>query len=475
MSRTQPRGSQRKIWILRIANCLVFSAILPLLAAPLPRPYTVDSYDARIRVDLVKQRVNGEVTIGFHTGGDTSISALELDAGGLQIASVLEGQAPQWFERRGAMLVVVLTKPLQPDEHRAILLQYQAKPAPGLKFYPDQVYTTATSDWMPCNDRPGERATLRLAITAPPDAKVAASGQLNSTSASAGQSVSEWQLDSPTMPSLFGFALGTFTENTSSAEGVKLRVLGAGTQIFEPTAAAMRFLGERSGKHYPGPSYTQVFAHGVVKHSMAAGLTLLPESYAQELIKQPDALELLTDQLAQQWFGVQIVAKDWADLWLSQGVSAFLAESYMGQKFGKERFERDVEQSRQIYNQFRAQDKDRPLSFSEWTTSQEAHSEILADKGACFLYLVDQLVGDSAFWEALRSYTADHWDQTATSEDLQKAFEAVSGRNPGSDKNNSGNSRKKAPAARKNTPKALDNLFDVWVYGIPNIAAKKKG
>ena len=69
-------------------------------------------------------------------------------------------------------------------------------------------------------------------------------------------------------------ALGGFAENTSDAEGVKLRVLGAGTQIFEPTAAAMHYLAESTGKHYPGQTYTQVFTHGDVIRSMAAGLTL---------------------------------------------------------------------------------------------------------------------------------------------------------------------------------------------------------
>ena len=188
------------------------------------------------------------------------------------------------------MLFVVLTNPVRLDEQRTITVRYQAGPAPGLKFFPDQVYTSVTSDWMPCNDRPGERATLHLTIAAPPDTKAAGSGQLTATRASEGQSITEWQLDSPTEPSWFGFALGGFAENTSDAEGVKLRVLGAGTQVFEPTAAAMHYLAERTGKHYPGQTYTQVFTHGDAIRSMAAGLTLLPESYAQGLGKQPDDL-----------------------------------------------------------------------------------------------------------------------------------------------------------------------------------------
>src|ERR1039458_1215497 len=40
----------------------------------------------------------------------------------------------------------VLRKPLIPDAPRTITVRYQAGPAPGLKFFPDQVYTSVTSE-----------------------------------------------------------------------------------------------------------------------------------------------------------------------------------------------------------------------------------------------------------------------------------------------------------------------------------------
>jgi len=451
--------------MVRVANWLAWSGILPLVAAPLPRPYTAENYDVSIQPDLVKQRLVGEARIRFHSQVDTLVSALELDAGGLQITSVLEGQAPQWFERRGGMLAVVLTNPLRPDERRTITVLYQTGAAPGLKFFPDQIYTTVTSDWMPCNDRPGERATLHLAIAAPLDAKVAGSGQLIATRASEGRNITEWQLDSASAPSWFGFALGGFSENTSEAEGVRLRVLGAGAEVFEPTAAAMRYLGERSGKHYPGQTYTQVFAHGDAIRSMAAGLTLLPESYAQRLGKQPDALWFLASELGKQWYGVGIALKDWSDLWLSEGVSAFLADTFLGQRFGQEGFRQGIEHSRQIYNELRTQGQDRSLSYTGWATYREADGEIPVHKAVCFLSLVHEVVGDSAFWERLRFYTGKRWNQAATSEDFQQAFGAMIG-------DDQRTVKKKGGAARENSANTLDNLFGLWVYGIPNRTGK---
>jgi len=256
------------------AVVLFWFAITPLAAAPLPRPYTAENYDVRIQPDLGKQRLSGEAEIRLHSLAGNAISALEFDAGALEITSVTEGQTPQPFERDRSLMIVVLTSPLQPDQARTVTVRYQAGPAAGLKFFADQIYTSVTSDWMPCNDRPGERATLHLTIAAPVDSNAAGSGRLATTRSGDGQTITEWQLDSPAEPSWFGFALGAFSEKTSDAEGVKLRVLGSDTPILEPTAAAMRYLAERTGKHYPGQTYTQVFIHGDAIRSMAGGLTL---------------------------------------------------------------------------------------------------------------------------------------------------------------------------------------------------------
>ena len=56
---------------MRIANCLVWSAIIPLGAAPLTRLYTAENYDVSIQPDLAKQRLYGEVRIRFHSQAGT--------------------------------------------------------------------------------------------------------------------------------------------------------------------------------------------------------------------------------------------------------------------------------------------------------------------------------------------------------------------------------------------------------------------
>jgi aminopeptidase N len=244
---------------------------------------------------------------------------------------------------------------------------------------------------------------------------------------------------------------------------VKLGVFGAGSEVLESTAAALRFLAERSGKHYPGESYTQVFLHGDSVRAVFAGLALLPETDAKASADKPDLLWLLTSELAQQWYGIEIAPKDWSDLWLNEGVSAFLADELLGQRFGNESYERQIEQSRQNYNVLRAEGKDRPLSNSDWTTRQDLDEEVPVHKGVCFLYSLKQLVGADAFSDGLRLYTAGHWGRTASSEDFQNVFRAVYV--PDRSKTKKPVKPSKGRGDPPETP--FDKLFDLWVYGFP--------
>ncbi len=440
------------------------------MRAALPaRPFTVENYDANIRADPAQQRLYGEVAIRFRGRGDIAVSALEFDADGLKVMSVREGEAPQSFEQNRRSLFVALIRPVHPDEERNITVRYEAGPASGLKFFSDQIVASDVSNWMPSSELSGERSTLHLTLTVPGDMKAAASGRLSDTRAGEGQNITEWRLDSPTEPARFGFALGSFVENSADAEGVRLRVLGAGTRFVDLAGAGIRYFAERTGKPYPGQVYTQVFTHADAAGSFAAGLTLLPEAYARKLEEQPDDLWLLADELAHQWFGVAITPQSWSDLWLTEGVSAFLADAFLGQKFGKDRLDRDLRRSRQIYDQLRTEGQDRPLSYDGWTTRQEADNGIPESKGAWFLYLLDQFVGDSAFQDGIRLYANNEWGHAATSEDFQRAFA------PGGGAGRKDAGKKGESAARKgNSKTTLDNLFDMWVYGISDQTKGRK-
>ncbi len=312
-------------------------------AAPLQRNFAVEHYDVTIQPDLAAKSLTGEVSIRFHSRIDR-LSALELDAGAMEIASVTGNGGAQYTERRGAVLVVVLSKVLNSDEQSTITIRYRAPAGKGLAYFPGQVYAFFfTSDWLPSNDRPDDPATLRLRISADPKWKVAASGNLQGTTTENGRSVTEWKIDTPTPTYLFGFAAGDFAESITQHDKTALRILApagmATASVADATGAALQFFADRTGVAYPLASYTQVFAPGDAQQE-AVGMSLLPVSYGEKLAKQPDDLWLLAHELAHQWYGVGIMCADWSDFWLSAGISTFMADAFLEKRYGKARYEK---------------------------------------------------------------------------------------------------------------------------------------
>jgi aminopeptidase N len=403
---------------MRILTALLGLALAgPAAAAPLPRPYQVEHYDVHLTPDLAAKRMAGEVSIGL-VGRSDRLDAVELDVGDMQIASVKDGPNGLYFERKDKTLIVALRSPLFKSDRRTITIRYTAVPAKGLVFFPDQIYTSFfTSDWMPCDEHPEDRATLSLTLDVPPQFKVAASGH------PAGKT---WTLDTPYPAFLFAFAAGDFAESSRKVDGLTLRVLGK-ADVFDDTAAVMKFLVERSGKPYPLDTYTQVFTHGTVEQE-AVGMTLFPEKYAADMKEHPGDLSLLAHEFAHQWYGVQIVARDWSDFWLSEGMATFLADSFLEQRFGKARYEKEIAQSQQTYENLRAQGRDRPLFFTDWQTPQQAGGPLPYQKGAFVLSELRRTMGDEAFWRGLRSYTNGHWGSAVTSDDFEAAMSSAGGK-----------------------------------------------
>src|SRR2546423_1712660 len=78
------------------------------------------------------------------------------------------------------------------------------------------------------------------------------------------------------------------------------------------------------------------------------------------------------------------------------------ADPCRDQRFGRERYEKEIAGSRKIYEDLAREGKDRPLSFHGWTTPQQAGGRLPYHKGALFLHLLRERLGEDAFWRGLR-------------------------------------------------------------------------
>ena len=318
-------------------------------------------------------------------------------------------------------------------ERRSVRIKYHGTPTRGIRFYPDQVYTVfTTSEWMVCNEEPGDLATYSLRLLAPMNLRVVASGVLKREENYNGLKVSDWEQTTPIPAFVFGFSAGKFTEANEKEGLITLRYLGANRtqdqlrKIFRVTGAAVRYYRSRSGVAYSEAAYTQVLSQGSIEQE-AAGFTMLSDAYGDQVLQKADDTWLIAHELAHQWWGVGVACQDWTDFWLNEGIATFMADTFLEFQYGKARYTAEMERSKKAYEDAKAAGKDRPLSFTGWKTPQEASGPIPYHKGAWVMHLLRQKLGEYKFWKGMEIYTGMYWGKTAKSSDLQGVMEAISG------------------------------------------------
>lgn len=408
------------------------------------RPYHVEHYDVLVKPDLAAKRIEGEVTVKLRSLVD-KLDTVQLDSGDLTIDEVSEDKSALGHKEANRQTSIALRKPAQKGEVRSIRIKYHGTPARGIRFFPDEVYTAfSTSEWMVCNDDPADLAQFSLRVTVPMGMRVAASGQAMRETAYNGERVSDWEQTTPIPTFVFGFSAGKFTEANEKEGLITLRYLGRNRtpdqlrRIFRVTGAALRYYRSRATVAYAQSTYTQVLAQGSIEQE-AAGFTLLSDSYGDQVLLKPDDTWLIAHELAHQWWGIGVVCENWTDFWLNEGMATFMANTFLEQQYGKARYTAEMERSRQRYEAAKNAGKDRPLSFTGWKTPQEASGPIPYHKGAWFLHLLRQMIGEQKFWKGIEIYTGMYFGKSVNSRDFQGVMEAVSGQN-------------------------LKTFFDEWVY-----------
>jgi aminopeptidase N len=189
----------------------------------------------------------------------------------------------------------------------------------------------------------------------------------------------------------------------------------------------LAFFEERAGVPYPGDSYTQALVAASGGQELS-GLSHMSEAYGRAVLEDATATGLIAHELAHQWWGDLLTNREWTHFWLNEGVATFMASAYKERARGRDAYLADVAAWRRRVEQLRAGGHDRPLVFPDWNRPSADDRAVVYQKGALALHELREQMGDAAFWAAFREYTRSHAGQTVRSADLQRSFEASSGR-----------------------------------------------
>ena len=359
---------------------------------------------------------------------------------GMRVESLTSNGTPVRFTHASDRLTLTLAAAPPLGALRTFVIRYHGVPASGLRIGPNKYgartyfslnWPNLAHQWLPTIDHPSDKATNEFIVTAPAKYQVVANGALvEERDLGDERRVTHWKESAPISTWLFAFAASEFAVH--HAGSVADTPLQSWTYLqdrdtlwarYEPTAReAMSFFIEQIGPY----SYEKL------ANIQAAGLSGGTEHasaifYGESSITPQSAVRIVAHEIAHQWWGNAVTERDWDDVWLSEGFATYFTLLYNEHWKGRDVFVRLLQQSRDLVFTTEKSLPTTPIIHNGLTDMAQVTNRLVYEKGGWTLHMLRALIGTDTFWEGIRTYYARYRDRNASTDDLRRVFEEVSG------------------------------------------------
>ncbi|MFF5179575.1 M1 family metallopeptidase [Micromonospora sp. NPDC000316] len=409
--------------------------------------YDVGQYTVKVRYDPAKGRLTGTATVRATATSD--LSSFNLDLAGLTVTTVTVDDAPAIHTRTENELVIKPASGLIAGNGFVAEIAYEGVPKPlknemlgdgGFLHTDDGAIALgqpeSASTWFPVNDHPSDKATYDFEITVPKGLTAISNGVPGGSTTTDGWTTWKWSEKSPMASYLSMVVIGKFRITTGEHKGrpvysavTTTLAKGAPDASIAQTVKVADYLETVFGP-YPFDAYG-----GVVVSDSRISYALETQSrpvYSADFFRRGENTEVVAHELAHQWFGNSVALAKWEDIWLNEGFATYaewLWAEHTEQYTAEEAFDiRYAEVPAQV-----------------WRTppgkpgAKELFSESVYQRGGMALHALRVAVGDTAFFEIIKTWAAEKRNGTASTAEFVALAEGISG-------------------------KQLDALFDAWLY-----------
>ncbi len=291
----------------------------------------------------------------------------------------------------------------------------------------------------PCFDEPSFKAPWGLAIVAAPGVTVISNGdELRREALSDGRERIVFR-DTPTMSSyLVAMVVGGLTGSAPRVERrVPIRTWSVPEKAHlsgfgqECAAAVLPLLEDYFDRPYAFGKLDQVgipdFEAGAMENSGCVTfreVLLLVDAEKSPLSVQKRVAEVITHELAHQWFGNLVTMQWWDDLWLNEAFATWMAYKIVDQWRPGWRMWDDFENGKHAALGLDAMASTHPIRM-EVKNADEATENfdlITYEKGGAMLRMLEGFLGADAFRAGIRDYMKRHEYGNASAEDLWNAL-----------------------------------------------------
>lgn len=414
----------------------------------------VTYYGLNIKVTYSPQYISGFGIINIKVD-TSSINLCSLDLiNALTVDSVLLNETATTFIHSNNKININLDRTYLNDEAFSLKIFYQGVPSVGSGFGSFEFGTHngnpiiwslsepyGTPDWFPCKDTPADKAdSSDIWITVADNLIPVSNGTLEEiVNNGDGTHTYYWKNHSPISQYLISVAISNYqqyntyfhyneTDSMVITHFVYPESFSSAKPYLDETDDMIAVFSEKFGLY---PFINEKYGHAEIE-----GGTSMEHQTCSSM--GWFGTSVVSHELAHQWFGDKITCKDWHHIWLNEGFATYLESIYLEAKSGINAY----------YSQIQSEmNSAKNAQGSIWVQNISSVGQIFNGarsyaKGACVLHMLRGIVGDSTFFNIMRTYSDDPALAygVATTEDFQAVAENVSGVD-------------------------LDYFFQEWIYG----------
>ena len=391
---------------------------------------------------------------------DSSLNTIKLNAvsASMIIDSVKLGSTSLSFSHTTDLLTITLDRVYNPGEVTTVKIYYRHNNVSDGAFYASSgmVFTDCEPEgarkWYPCWDKPSDKATTDLTAKVPSTVLLGSNGRLADSTRSGDTTIFHWVSRDPIAPYLVtmigkvGYNLDIVKwinpdntndtipirfywntgENSSNLHNVEAKIV-----------PMMTYFSQKFGLH---PFEKNGFATANNQFTWGGmenqTLTILAPNYWSE--------NVVAHEFGHQWFGDMISPGTWADIWMNEGFATYCEAIWKEYTGGYSSYKSSIDGDASSYI---SSNPGWPIYNPDWAintppTSVLFNGAITYNKGSCVLHMLRYVLGDTMFFNAIKSYATDtvnfKFKNTVTADFITKV-NTVTGQN-------------------------LDWFFNEWIY-----------
>jgi aminopeptidase N len=403
--------------------------------------YDALHYDLKLSYDPATDRLGGVASITARALED--LSSFDLDLQQLDVSAVSVNGRSAAFSRDGQELRITPHNRLNEHSRFHVSVRYGGVPETivgspivfgspyGFLHTDDGNFVgaepNASSTWFPSNDHPSDKATYVFRITVPEGVTAVANGRLAWSRTRDGKSTFVWSEDSPMATYLTTIDTGQWVIKNGRTPGGVPETVAVDPTLVAQNADAVDFFFNTSAEAvdvestYFGPypfSSTGAIADNAAYDGRPLGFSL--ETQTKPVYSAVRSTTTIAHELAHQWFGDSVSPQTWDNIWLNEGFASFAEYLWLehnGTRTAHESFVRDYSRAP-------------TSSFWQIIVANPQRDTMFASavyrRGAMTLQALREKIGDDAFFNILKAWTAKYRHANATTAQFIALSEKVS-------------------------------------------------